>query len=210
MANANVARGLLPVRHYDGSVWNGSVNIYFVPAAYATALFLGDPVDIISGSNDANGLPAVQLAAVGSPIVGTFVGIVSGGGGPGTGNYTTAVTRDQAISHPASTAQYILVADDPTLLFQIQDDASAQARAPNQWAGRNANLVSGTGSATTGYSGWQLAASTVAVTNTLDLRIMRPLDTPDNTVSNVANGSPNAKWLVALNNRRFINQIAGI
>lgn len=210
MANANVARGLLPVRHFDGSVWNGSVNMYFVPAAYATALFLGDPVDIISGSNDANGLPAVQLATVGAPVVGTVVGIASGGGGPGTSNYTIAVTRDLVIYHPASTAQYILVADDPTLMFSIQDDASAQARAPNQWAGRNANLVSGSGSTVTGYSGWQLAASTVNTTNTLDLRIMRPLDSPDNTVSNVANGSPNAKWLVALNNRRYVNQIAGV
>jgi hypothetical protein len=27
----------------------------------------------------------------------------------------------------------------------------------------------------TGYSGWQMAASTVATTNTLDLKIIRPL-----------------------------------
>lgn len=210
MANANVARGLIPARHFDGSVWNGSANIYFVPSSYATALYLGDPVDIVSGSNDANGLPAVQLASSGSPVVGSVVGIVSGGGGPGVSNYTVAVTRDLAIYHPASTAQYILVADDPTLLFQIQDDASTQAVAPKLWAGKNANLVSGSGSTVTGYSGWQLQASSVATTNTLDLRIMRPLDTPDNAIGATANTSMNAKWLVMLNNRRFWNQIAGV
>lgn len=204
MANANVARGILPYRHYDGSYWNGSLNMYFVPAAYATALFIGDPVDVISGSNDANGVPAVQLGTAASPIVGAFMGIVTGG------SPAIAVTRDLTVSHPASTAQYILVADDPTLLYMVQDDASAQARAPNLWAGRNANLVSGTGNATYGYSGWQLAASTVAVTATLDVKILRPLDQADNTISNVANTNMNAKWLVKLNNHRFANQIAGI
>lgn len=208
--NANVPRGLIPARHWDGSVWNGSANIYYIPSGYGTALYLGDPVDVISGSNDANGLPAVQLATVGSPYLGSIVGIVSGGGGPGTGNYTVAVTRDLPIYHPASTTQYILVSDDPTLLYQIQDDASAQARAPNLWAGRNANLVSGSGSTTTGYSGWQLAASTVNTTNTLDVNVLRPLDTPDNTVSNVANTNMNAKWLVRINNHRYANLIAGV
>lgn len=210
MANANTPRGLIPARHFDGSYWNGSANIYFVPSGYATALYIGDPVDVISGSNDANGLPAVQIATVGSPLIGSIVGIVSGGGGPGVGNYTIAVTRDLPIYHPASTAQYILVSDDPTLLYSVQDDASAQARAPNLWAGRNANLVSGAGSTTTGYSGWQMAASTVATTNTLDLKILRPLDTPDNTIGSTANTNMNAKWLVKLNNYRYNFQVAGV
>ena len=206
MANANVARGLIPYRNFDGSIWNGSGNLYFVPAAYATALYIGDPVSIISTSNDANGIPAVQvMASPGTtPILGPIMGIVSGG------TPQIAITRDQPIYHPASTAQYVLVADDPTLLFWIQDDASAQARAPNLWAGRNANLVSGTGSNVTGYSGWQLAASTVATTSTLDLKILRPLDQPDNAIGTAANTSMNAKWLVKLNNYGFNNLTAGI
>lgn len=204
MANANVARGLLPYRHFDGSVWNGSMNLYFIPAGYATALFIGDPVDVVSGSNDANGIPAIQLGSVGSPILGALGGIAPGG------TPQIAVTRDQPIYHPASTAQYVLVADDPTLLYMLQDDASSQARAPNQWAGRNASLVSGAGSTVTGYSGWQLAASTVNTTNTLDVKIIRPLDQADNTVSSVANTNMNAKWLVKLNNYRLANQIAGV
>lgn len=204
MANANVARGLIPYRHYDGSVWNGSANVYYVPSSYGTALYVGDPVDVVSGSNDANGIPAVQLGSVGSPIIGSVVGIVA------AGEPVIAVTRDLPIYHAASTAQYLLVSDDPTLLYMIQDDASAQARAPNQWAGRNANLVSGTGSTVTGYSGWQMAASTVATTNTLDLKIIRPLTQADNTISSVANTNMNAKWLVKLNNYRYANQIAGV
>jgi len=207
MANANVARGLVPYCHFDGSVWNGSANIYYVAAGYGTALYIGDPVVTHSASSDANGIPAVNLAASGSPIVGAVVGIVVGGPNAST---TIAVTRDLPIYHPASTAQYILVADDPTLLFYIQDDASAQATAPNLWAGLNANLVTGTGSTYTGYSGWQLQASSVATTNTLDLKIMRALNQPDNVIGTVANTNMNAKWLVKLNNYQYAYQTAGV
>ena len=208
MANANVARGLIPYAHYDGSMWNGSANIYYVAAGYATALYIGDPVVTHSASNDANGIPAVQIAASGSPIVGSVIGIVNGG--PLAAANVT-VTRDLPIYHPASTAQYILVADDPTLLFWIQDDASTQSTyAPQVWAGKNANLVTGTGSTTTGYSGWQLQALSVATTNTLDLKIMRPLNQADNAIGTAVNTSMNAKWLVKLNNYQYEWQTAGV
>ena len=204
MANANVARGLIPYKYIWGAPYNGSFNIYYVPSSYATALFIGDPVDVVSGSNDANGIPAVQLATVGSPITGVMVGIVD------AGQPVIAVTRDLSPWHLASTNQYIAVADDPNLLHMVQDDASTQARAPSQWAGRNANLVSGSGSTNNGFSGWQLAASTVNTTNTLDVKIIMPLQQADNTISSTANTNMNAKWLVKLNNSRFANQIAGV
>jgi hypothetical protein len=92
----------------------------------------------------------------------------------------------------------------------IQDDASTQATAPNLWAGKNANLVAGGGGSTvTGYSSYQLAASTVATTNTLDLKIVRPLVQPDNTIGTAANTNMNAKWLVKLNKSLWANQTAG-
>lgn len=206
MANANVARGLIPYAMLWGQKYNGSFNTYFVPASYGTALYVGDPVDIVSSSNDANGIPAVQLGVVGSPLLGVVVGIINGGD---MGNIN-AVTRDLPVYHPASTAQYLAVCDNPNVLYEIQDDASSQATAPKLFAGKNASLVTGTGSTVTGYSGWQMAASTVATTNTLDLKIMRPLQQPDNTIGTAANTNMNAKWLVKLNNSRFANLIAGI
>lgn len=207
MANANVARGLVPYARFDGSVWNGSVNLYYVAAGYAQNIFIGDPVVTHSASNDANGIPAINLGASGSPIIGAFMGIAVGGPSAGA---TLAVTRDLSIYHPTSTAQYVWVADDPQLLFWVQDDASAQATAPQLWSGKNANLVTGTGSTTTGFSGWQLQASSVATTNTLDLKIMRALNTPDNAIGTSANTNMNAKWLVKINNHQYANQIAGV
>jgi hypothetical protein len=85
------------------------------------------------------------------------------------------VTRDLPVYHPASTAQYIAVSDDPNLLYMVQDDASSQATAPNSGPARTPTSFRVSGSTVTGYSGWQLAASTVATTNTLDVKIMRPL-----------------------------------
>ncbi len=207
MANANVARGLVPYRKFDGSYWTGSGNIYYIAAGYGTALYIGDPLVTHSASNDANGIPAVQIGVVGSPIIGVFMGIVNG---PGFGATPITVTRDLAIYHPASTAQYCLVADDPNLLFWVQDDASAQATAPKLWAGLNANLVSGTGSTTTGWSGWQMASSTVTTTSTLDVKIMSPLIQPDNAIGTTANTNTNAKWLVKINNHQYANQVAGV
>lgn len=207
MANANVPRGLIPYSHFDGSVWNGSANIYYVAAGYGTALYIGDPVTTHSASNDANGIPAVQIGVVGSAIIGSVVGIVNGG--PNAAAPIT-VTRDLPIYHPASTAQYILVSDDPNLLYMVQDDASAQATAAQLWPGLNANLVSGSGSTTTGYSGWQLASSTVATTNTLDVKIIRALNQVDNAIGTTANTNTHAKWLVKLNNYGYTNQGVGL
>lgn len=202
--NANAPRGLIPYRHFDGSYFNGSGNIYSIPTSIATNLFIGDPVDIVSGSNDGSGIPSIKIGVVGSPIIGVIIGIADGG------DPVTAVTRDMPIYHPASTLQYVFVCDDPTVLYMVQDDGSAQATASTLWAGKNANLVAGAGSTITGYSGWQMASSTVAGTNTLDVKIMRPLPQPDNAVSGTANTNQNAKWLVKLNNYRYANLIAGI
>ena len=207
MANANVARGLVPYRKFDGGYWTGAGNIYYIAAGYGTALYIGDPVVTHSASNDANGTPAIQLGASGSPIIGCFMGIVNGGPLAST---PITVTRDLPIYHPASTAQYCLVADDPNLLFYIQDDASAQATAANLWPGLNANLVTGTGSTNTGYSGWQLQSSSVQTTNTLDLKIMGALNQPDNVIGTVANTNTHAKWLVKINNHQYSNQEAGV
>ena len=158
--NSNAPRGLIPYRHFDGSYYNGSGNIYSIPTSIATNLFIGDPVDIVSGSNDGSGIPSIKIGVVGSPIIGVIVGIADGG------DPVTAVTRDLPIYHPASTLQYVFVCDDPNMIYMVQDDASAQATASTLWAGKNAALVAGAGSTITGYSGWQMASSTVGSSQT--------------------------------------------
>ena len=180
MANANTPQGLRPVRYASGAPYNGAANTYFVPAADSTALFIGDPV-IVAGSADANGVPtATRATAAGGALwTGVVVGIIN----------TPTVTTTY---RPASTACYILVADDPNLLFEVQEDAVGGALAAAD-VGLNADLVAGTGSTVTGKSAFQLHTSTKAVTATLQMRIEGFVQRADNEIG------ANAKVLVRNN-----------
>lgn len=189
MANTNKPTGLIPVRHLNGNPYNGAYNIYFVPAAYATALYLGLPL-IATGVSDANGVPVAAIATAGATnyTIGPMVGIVDGG------EPIVTVTRDMPLYHPASTAQYILVADDPDLVFEAQEDSVGGSIAMASAGTKNVDLVAGAGSNASGYSGWMLDSSTVAVGATLQCRLLRGVERPDNTM-----GSSYAKWLVRIN-----------
>ena len=180
MANANTPQGLRPVRYASGAPYNGAANSYFVPAADSTALFIGDPV-IVAGSADANGVPtATRATAAGGALwTGVVVGIIN----------TPTVTTTY---RPASTACYILVADDPNLLFEVQEDAVGGALAAAD-VGLNADLIAGTGSTVTGKSAFQLDTSTKAVTATLQMRIEGFVQRADNEIG------ANAKVLVRNN-----------
>lgn len=180
MANANTPFGLRPVRHRNGAPYSGAATRYYVPASDSTALYLGDPV-ILAGSADADGVATVTraTAAGGAYVLGSVVGV-------------EPVTRDSPAYREASTARYVWVADDPDLVFEIQEDAVGGALAAAD-VGLNADLIAGTGSAITGLSAFQLDTSTKATTNTLQLRILGFKQAVDNEIG------ANAKVLVTIN-----------
>lgn len=189
MANADAPRGGIPVRHRNGAPYNGAGTVYHVPASYATALFVGDPVIVVTASSDANGVPTVQLAtAAGGNFITGFIQSLAFHGDP-----AVPVLRDSGRFHAASTLGYVLVCDDPDVLFEFQEDGVAGAMGAGA-AGRNVDLVAGTGSAVTGWSGWELDSSTLAVTATLQMRVLAPIERADNDVT-----LTNAKWLCAVN-----------
>lgn len=157
-----MAIGLRPVRYKSGAPYNGAANAYYVPASDSTALFVGDPV-IIAGSGDVEGVSSVTRAAAGDRITGVVVGFTT------NPNDTT----DGAIEtgyRAASTEAYVLVADDPTLLFEAQEDAVGGALAAAD-IGLNVDLVAAAGSTVTKRSGYLLDSSTKATT-TAQLRIV--------------------------------------
>ena len=188
MANPNNARGLIPVKHIDGSPYSGPGNLYHVPAAYGTALYLGLPL-IATGASDANAIPTVQIAtAAGSNyMIGPMMGIADGG------EPVTTVTRDMVTYHPASTLQYILVADDPNTVFEAQEDGLVTTIAMATAGTKNVSLIAGAGSTTTGYSGWQLDSDTVATT-ALQIRLLRGVHRADNEMAALY-----SKWLCMIN-----------
>lgn len=181
MANSNTPFGLRPIRHRNGAPYNGAATRYYVPSSDSTALYLGDPV-VIAGSADANGVASVTkaTAAGGAYMLGPVVSV-------------EPVTRDSTTYREASTERYVWVADDPDLVFMVQEDGVGGALAVGD-VGLNADWIAGTGSAVTGLSGAMLDTSTKATTNTLQLRIAGFSQAVDNEV-----GSANAKVLVTIN-----------
>lgn len=158
MANVSSPAGLVPVRYASGAPYNGACNLYNVPATDGTALCVGDPV-IIAGAADARGVNQVTRATAASAgrITGVVVGII---------NTPSITTRYRA----ASVACDVLVADDPNLLFEIEEDAVGGALALAS-VGLNADLIAAAGSTVTGLSGFMLDSSTANTTATLQLRI---------------------------------------
>lgn len=192
MANADIPRGLLPVRQLSSAPYNAGLNHYCTAAGDGTAIYVGDPVKLSGTSQTINGqiLRDVDQAATGDVIVGVVVAVLP-------------ATSDSLIYRAASTVRTLLVCDDPEALFEIQEVSGGTALTAAA-IGLNANFVVGTGSTYTGLSGVELNNATEDTTNTLDLHIVGFVNRPDNEVGE------HAKWHVRINRHQYANQIAGI
>lgn len=190
MANADRPFGLCPIRHKNGAPYNGAATMYYVPATYATALFVGDPVVVTGTSNTAEvdgfipgSLPEINkaTAAGGAYLTGAIVAF--------------GLNRDDLTKtySPALTEAIVWVADDPDLIFEIQEDGDTTPLAATS-VSANADLIyTASGSAVTGLSGAELDSSTVNTTATLQLRIISIVNRLDNAIGEFA------KWNVSIN-----------
>jgi len=151
MANVNAPFGLRPVRRQDGSPWTGQARHYYIPAGDSNKYHIGDPVDIVGDSNDnevvclGGTFPPGTLSEIahatladGNKCVGAIVGF-------------EATNRDSPIYGAASTERVALVADDPNLIFEVQDDGGGTLTVDT--VGLNAIMITGTGNDVTGLSG---------------------------------------------------------
>ena len=120
-------------------------------------------------------------------IVGAIVGFVP------DARYTT-------LHRAASTARLVLVADDPNLIFEMQEDGNMGLNATSA----TAQIVSGSGSTATGLSGYQIDSSEEAQTATDQLRIIQPVPRLDNDGT-----AANAKWWVMINMHAYAPATAG-
>lgn len=184
MPNVNAPAGLRPVKHLDGSPYNDASNRYYVPASDGTAIHIGDAVKS-AGSADALGVPDVTRAAAGDTIRGVVVGI-------------EPRTDDDLNFRAASTERYVLVADAPDIVFEIQEDGAIAVTA----VGNNADIVVGTPNSVVGRSGMQLQSSSVG-TATAQLRILGHSQRPDNEVGT------NSKLLVLINEHE-LKSVTGV
>lgn len=186
MANLDNPRGMVPVGHLSGNPYTGAGWMCFFASGYATAIYVGDPV-IHAGAACTQGCCmtiGIATAGAGAQVLGTVISFEPVG--PDVAGYASLDARDLDRSgslpyKPASTARYATVCIDPGTIYEMQGD-STQA-IPATSVSYNVDLVAGTGSTTTGKSGWELDSDTATTTLNLQMHILRAVARPDNDVS---------------------------
>lgn len=195
MASVSRVNGFRPVKFITGAPYNGSANLYFIPSTDATAVNVGDLVKLAGDSRSPTGVATVtRVAAVTDPVVGVVTGIIFSGVGD-VANVPPVTNLDVPVARAASTNRYVLVADDPTLVFEAQTSGATFATAD---VGLNASPTIGAGSTTSGASGMTIDLSTKATTATLVLKLFGFPSRPDNNI-----GDAFTSAYVLLNNHQY-------
>jgi len=188
MANRDMPKGGVPVKHLNGNPYNGKYNVYYKDAA--ENFFIGSPVKL-EGSADPTGMyPTVTLAAATEvPLVGFVVGF-------STSPYITADPADLDRVYSISTEDvYVAVCDDPNVIFEMQEDTGTTLTIAD--VGMNCSMTSESGSTVTGNSSVEIDGSEVATTSTLGIRLLRYVNREDNAVG------AHAKWEVMINKHAY-------
>lgn len=170
---ANVARlgGFTPVKHLNGSPYNGQYNLYEVVAGDATALNIGDLVKPDSGTATDVYPTVVRLAASGQVTAGPVTGAVVGFVVDPT-NLNTPQVRS------ASTKRYAMVADSPDIIFDVADGGTVPCTLT--LIGMNTGVTCTAPNTTTGVSPMASGTTAPTTTSTLPLKIMGIKNSPDN------------------------------
>lgn len=210
MANTSRVNGFKPVKHLNGSPYNGKANLYEVPAGEAVPVFVGDLVKL-SDSAATSLYPAVE-AVVGAsaqiaagPILGAVVGIVNSKFDPVAGALSTgSISLDTPVYRPASTKQFVLVADADDIVYEAEADASVAAASIGLNVGVGATAH--TNPLLTGASPMYVYSTTAPdTTSTRPLQILGIVNRPDNEIG------ANSKVLVRINVQSYGNVgVAGV
>ena len=204
MANVSRVNGFRPVKHLNGSPYNGQMNIYEVAAGEAIPVFVGDLVKL-SDADATGDYPTVESVSTATTavtgnaavaVVGAVVGIVNNKLDVDGKMTTGSVSLDIPIYRAASTKQYVLVADSPDLIFEAEAIASVALDS----IGLNADISSAaqTAAGGSGTSGQGVATTAPTSTATRPLQIMGFSKRIDNEPV-----SANNKVLVRINTHQY-------
>lgn len=196
MANTDAPFGLRPVMHLDGSPWNGKVDMYLIPAADGSAVYVGDLVKkegtvgagaaglVVNGIN-CEGMPtAIVAGATDTTLLGVVVG------------FLPSFSNLELLHRSASTNRIALVATGPDVVYEIQEDSVGNDLTAAQ-VGNNFDSAYTAGNSTTGRSAVELDSSDATGTATAQLRLLGLVNRPNNTIGS------NARWHVVINEHFF-------
>lgn len=214
MANTNAPFGLKPVKHLNGSPYNGQANMYLIDSTDTAAYYIGDAVAAASGvaGDTVNGVPAVTLygtrgaASTSGAMRGVIVGIGSAVTTPGGSSPQAFDPSNLDILYiPATKSKdyYVWVADATDLVFEAQVDSLASAP-----YNQNVPLyVAAAPTAPQNQSASYAQGSAVATTQALPLKLLGAPARQDNDLSGTA---AYAKVYVTINQHELANNTAGV
>ena len=193
MANQDAPFGFRAVRMSGSGPSSNGQTQYLIANGYDTAIFQGDPVEMVAGGtlNVANGAADV--------MVGVFNGV----------NYVDVTSRKPIWSnyHAASKSSFdgiikAFVQDDPDQLFEVQVTGAFT----NADIGATANLLYTAGSTHSGTSKVEVNSATIGTGANTAVKIVGLSGDPENqdTTSN------NANIVVKLNKHLYNANTAGI
>ena len=201
MSNKTNAFGLRPLRHRSGAPWNGATQKCYIGAAYATALYIGDPVTLATQLDEYDSTGHCQAIIKSAGTTGILVWGVITSFEPNPDDLTK-------VYNPLSTARYanVAVASDD-LIFIIRGDGGGTPS--TVFVGQNAVMIANTtGSTVTGLSGMMLDEGTTnapTTTQAYPLHILGLHDREDNELGD------NAIWEVLINtNDNATGRIVGV
>jgi hypothetical protein len=204
MANTNSAFGARPVRHRSGAPYSGSATLYYVPASLA-AMYIGDFVYLAGSSNSVEyyGNPIGSLQTVG--IATSGYAVTSGAStvlvGAVVGFFAEQATS--TVYNPASTARGVWVADDPELVFEIQDSGVATLAYTDVGSSFAIDVSTNSGSTATGRSGHTMGTTADSTNAGVQLHMLGLSKRPKNSVGQYA------VWDVMINNHAYGTRILG-
>lgn len=205
MAFTNISKpfGLAPVQNLTSGAFNGQVNIYAIAAADTNAYYVGDLVKLSNSGGDGAGTPGITLAAAGNQVVGVVVAIglqQNVGGGPGGPiiNYNN-LTQISRPSGAQTSIYYALVADDPSMLFEIQEGGTGTNLTTTN-TGQYFNIIYAAPATGVYVSGSQLDNGSGNASPTgKQLKLIRLAPRIDNhLVTSPATGGGGQKWWVRI------------
>lgn len=170
MANTSRINGFRPVKHTNGSPYNGQSNMYYVSTA-SDEILVGDIVKL-GGSADANGIASANLCGASDVPVGVVVGIVNPkldpAGKMSTGSIVLDLPTQAQIA--AGADGYILVCDAPDVVMEAEAANGTPAAAD---IGLNISHANGARTANVTFtSPAYLDFGTEAATATLNFRLL--------------------------------------
>jgi hypothetical protein len=207
VANTNTPFGLAVFRGGGSYYSNQRGTTYSIPTSdTSNAYYMGDTVKA-AASGDANGVPNVTKITNGTDAIrGVIVGILPVY--PNKGSYpgaSSSLSLEQNYV-PATKANpyYVIVEDDPTTVFIMQDDGITTANLVAASCNLNFNYTVTNGSTTNSASGSVILSSSFATTATFSMKALGLAQFPNNAFGAYA------KWVCRINVSELTGSFAGV